>query len=139
MKKILLLVLFLIPFSSCKMLKGKLSGTISGKIEVHNDDGSVAFMCGYCGVSVIDMEGNIIRYTASNDRGLYSFDPADPNAKGKHKFPWQKYKLGVKPHSMGMQGGQVDFMYEMEIDLKKGAAVVTIEVPKSAYDAARAR
>ena len=40
---------------------------------------------------------------------------------------------------MGMQGGQVAFMYEMEIDLKKGAAVITIQVPKSTYDSARAR
>ncbi len=138
MKKILLLVLLLIPFSSCKMLKGKLTGTISGKVEVIKEDGSLAFMCGYCSVTVMDMEGTPIRYTATNDRGLYSYDPADPNAKGKHKFPWQKYKLGVKPPSMGMQGGDgVPFMYEMEIDLKKGAAVVTIQIPRSAYDAAR--
>ena len=137
MKKILLLVLFLIPFSSCKMLKGKLTGTISGKVEVVKDDGSLAFMCGYCGVTVMDMDGNIIRYTQSNDRGLYSYDPADPNAKGKHKFPWQKYKIGVKPPSMGMGGKDVPFMYEMEIDLKKGAAVVTIKIPRATYDAAR--
>jgi len=119
------------------MLKGKLTGTISGKIEVVNDDGSLAFMCGYCGVTVMDMDGNIIRYTQSNDRGLYSYDPADPNAKGKHKFPWQKYKIGVKPPSMGMGGKDVPFMYEMEIDLKKGAAVVTIKIPRATYDAAR--
>ena len=137
MKKILLLVLFLIPFSSCKMLKGKLTGTISGKVEVVKDDGSLAFMCGYCGVTVMDMDGNIIRYTQTNDRGLYSYDPADPNAKGKHKFPWQKYKFGVKPPSMGMGGKDVPFMYEMEIDLKKGAAVVTIKIPRATYDAAR--
>jgi len=38
---------------------------------------------------------------------------------------------------MGMGGKDVPFMYEMEIDLKKGAAVVTIKIPRATYDAAR--